>query len=97
MTKNKSFFQGVVIAGFPKRTRLMLLAVEKNSKQNKLSKSNSVGLKIRKRGRKIIVVPLDTRTITEKVPVNTIELIKHNLKNRSFNPGISLVLFMLRC
>lgn len=97
MTKNKLFFRVVVIADFPKHTCSMLLAVERNSKQNKLSKSNSVGLKIRKRGRKIIVVPLDTRTITEKVPVNTVELIKHNLKSHSFNPGFSLVLFMLRC
>lgn len=72
-----------MIAGFPKCTRLMLLAVQKNNKQNKLSKSISVGLKIRKWGRKIIVVPLDTRTITEKVPVNTTELIKHNLKSHS--------------
>lgn len=65
--------------------------------EKKLSKANSVGLKIRKQGIKIIVVPLDTRTITEKVPVNTIELIKHNLKSHSCNPGISLLLFMLRC
>lgn len=97
MTKDKLFFQGVVIAGFPKHTRLMPFAVGKNIKRNKLSKSNSVGLKIGKRGTKIIVVPLDIRTTTEKVPVNAIGLIKHNLKSHSFNPGISLVLFMLRC